>query len=66
MNNSLRIIQAVAETIRELKRIPSGHLYAKLMEINLSLEAYEAIIGLLKNAGVVKEENFELIWVGEE
>lgn len=66
MNNSLKIIQAVAETIRELKQIPSGHLYARLMEVNLSLEGYEAIIGILKNSGLIKEENYELIWIGKK
>jgi predicted transcriptional regulator len=62
----VKIILAIAETIRELKRIPSGHLYANLMRANIDLSTYESIIGILKNSGIVKEENFELIWVGKE
>lgn len=59
---ALDAVRAVADAIRELKRVPSGVLYAQLMPV-LSLESYEKIIGTLKGAGLVREENFELIWV---
>jgi uncharacterized protein YutE (UPF0331/DUF86 family) len=36
------------------------------MRANIDLSTYESIIGILKNSGIVKEENFELIWVGKE
>jgi len=44
------------ETIREAgpNGIPSGHLYAALMG-HLSLDSYQALIGMLKTAGKVKE-----------
>ena len=56
---------AVAEAVRELKSVPSGHLYAQLMS-HLDLPAYEKIVGVLKEAGVVREENYLLTWVGPE
>ena len=59
---ALEAVRAVADAIRELKRVPSGHLYAIVMP-HLSLESYEKIIGTLKGAGLVREEFHELIWV---
>ena len=56
-------VQALADAIRELGSIPSGHLYARLMD-KLSLETYQILIGVLKQAGKVKEENFLLTWIG--
>jgi hypothetical protein len=53
---------AVAEAIRELGSVPSGHLYARLMG-HMSLETYEKIVGTLKGAGLVKEESHLLTWV---
>ena len=55
----------IADTIREAKSIPSGHLYAILMPY-MSLETYTSIINGLKDAGVVKESNHLLTWVGPE
>ena len=57
------IVLAVADVIRALGSVPSGHLYARLMG-KISLDDYNAVIGALKTAGVVKEENFLLTWVG--
>ena len=56
-------VLAVAETIRELKGVPSGHLYAQLMGF-FSLEEYNKTIEILKNGDLVKEENFFLTWIG--
>lgn len=61
---ALNIVQAIAETIREIGRIPSGHLYAQLMS-RMSLSEYENIIDILKRAGVVEVKNYELIWIGK-
>ncbi len=58
----LRMAFVVADVIRELGSVPSGHLYARLMG-KLSLDDYNAVIGALKSAGVV-EEIFLLTWVG--
>lgn len=61
---ALEIAIAVSETIRELGRVPSGHLYAMLMS-RMSFEAYANLIDGLKRAGLVVETNSsELIWKG--
>lgn len=55
---------AVAEVIRELGMVPSGHLYARLMD-PFSLEAYEGIINTLISAGLVRREpSHLLVWIG--
>ena len=50
------ILQAVAEAIRELGEVPSGHLYANLMS-KLSLAQFKQVLGVLKGAGLVRESN---------
>lgn len=60
---ALAFTMAVAETIRELGEVPSGHLYARLMD-RLSLASYDAIITSLKNAKLVEEKSHVLRWVG--
>jgi hypothetical protein len=53
----------VAEAIRELGSVPSGHLYANLLG-HLTLENYKSIIRTLRGAGLVEESNHVLTWVG--
>jgi hypothetical protein len=60
-----QIVAAVADAIRELKEVPSGHLYAHLMG-QLSFDQYNRIIFLLKETKMIREENFLLIWQGAE
>lgn len=56
---------AVGDTIRELRQVPSGELYANVMS-HLSLEEYQKVIETLKEIGVVREEpSHLLVWVGE-
>ncbi len=59
----IRMAAAVAEAIRDLGSVPSGHLYARLMG-HMSLETYNKIITILKNAKLVEESNHLLTWVG--
>ena len=40
---------AIAEAIRELKEVPSGHLYARVNQ-HMTLDAYNGIISALKTA----------------
>lgn len=62
----LAIVVAVAETIRESKRVPSGVVYAALVG-RVSLEGYNTILSILKGAGLIQETNsHELVWVGPE
>jgi hypothetical protein len=60
---AIGILTAVADTIRELKEVPSGHLYARVMG-HLSLAQYEQVIGVLKGAGLIRVENHLISWVG--
>lgn len=62
---ALTILAALADTIRELKRIPSGHLYALLMP-KMSLAQYETAIGLLIKADLVGKLGDELVWKGRD
>ena len=58
------IAAAIAEAIREMGSVPSGHLYAHLMS-QMSLESYEAILALLIRSGVVRRESSHLlVWTG--
>ena len=59
---TLQTLHAIADTIRAAKRIPSGHLYAVVMS-HMDLATYDRIVQVLKNCGLVKELNHELIWV---
>jgi len=59
---ALKVVLTVGEAIRDLKRVPSGHLYARLMG-HLSLNEYTTIIEMLKASGCIREERHELIWV---
>lgn len=59
----INTVVAVSEAIRELKQVPSGHLYAQVMGF-LDEAAYQKVISILKNAGLVAEQNFMLTWTG--
>lgn len=58
---ALNMVRAVADSIRELKRVPSGTLYAQVMGV-MSIQEYEWIIARLVGAGLVRKESNELIW----
>ena len=64
IKSAFLILQAVAESIKELKQVPSGHLYAMLIGM-MDLATYERIIDQLKLSQLVKEDAFHrLIWIG--
>lgn len=59
-------VLAVAETIREAREIPSGTMYAALME-RVDYAGYEKLISILKGAGLVEETPAHMLrWVGPE
>jgi len=61
---AVRVAHAVAETIRELGQVPSGHLYARLMGV-MELHQYEQVIGLLVDARLVERDRSHLLrWIG--
>ena len=59
---AVEIIMAVAETIREAKRVPAGTIYSALMTQGCTIQQYEQIEGVLIGSGIVRKENHELIW----
>ena len=59
----LSVLMVVAETIRELREVPSGELYAHLMG-HLDLDQYTKVLGILKRAGLVQERGHLLTWSG--
>jgi hypothetical protein len=54
-------LSAIAGAIRELGRVPSGHLYAQVMG-HMNLATYERIIDLLVRTNLVRREGHELVW----
>ena len=61
---ALRVVQAVADTIREVGRAPMGTLYAGLMTAGCSYGQFERIVSILTGAGLVRREGDCLVWVG--
>lgn len=59
----IEITRAVAEAIRDLGEVPSGELYARLMD-KLDIRSYDFIIDTLLRAGVITRNNHVLAWVG--
>jgi hypothetical protein len=65
VNAHLQIALAIADAIKELREVPSGHLYARLMG-NMDIDRYNMYIGMLKNAGFVREDGFHMLyWIGK-
>ena len=61
---ALEIVAAVGSAIHDLGQVPSGHLYARLMD-RLTLAQYESIISTLIRAKMVKRDgNHLLTWCG--
>ena len=57
-------IMAVSEAIRQAGSIASGTIYAACCG-SMTLGDYQAILKVLKNAGLVKENGFNLLtWTG--
>ena len=63
LSNAFKILSAVAETIRELGSVPSGHLYANLMG-QMGLEEYTSLIDTLKRTKLVEEKYNVIYWIG--
>lgn len=57
------IVLAVGDAIKSLGEVPSGHLYAQVMN-HLSLEEYTRVIDILKGAKLVEETPAHLLkWI---
>lgn len=57
----LAALRAIADAVRELKQVPSGHIYAAVMG-TMDINAYEKAIGLLCNSGVIRKNGDLLVW----
>lgn len=60
----IRICRILADAIRDLGEVPSGHLYARVSDF-LSLDNYNAAISFLKQAKLISESNNLLTWKGD-
>ena len=58
-----RVMIAVTQAIHDAGEIPSGHLYAMLAG-RMDHAAYEKMISLLLNTGLVEKRGDLLIWAG--
>lgn len=62
----LTIVKLVGQAIQEAgpDGMPSGILYASLMEQGITLGAYNQIIAVLVAAGLITNDSHLLVWVG--
>ena len=61
---AVRLVHAVAEAIRELGEVPSGHLYARMMAV-MEVHQFERVIDVLVAAKLVERSPAHLLrWVG--
>lgn len=58
----VEVVKSIADVIRELKAVPSGHLYARVADY-MTLNTYQQIIETLKSIGVVEEKHHLLTWI---
>jgi hypothetical protein len=55
------LVKIIGDAIESLGEIPSGHLYAQVMNI-IPLSEYNEVIAILKESGKVTETNHLLKW----
>jgi hypothetical protein len=59
----LDIMRGVIETIRDAGQVPSGTVYAALMN-TMDLPAYDKMLDLILGTGLVRRDGHMLTWVG--
>ncbi len=65
INAGLEILKALADTIRQLRSVPSGELYARVMG-HMDINAYDKALSILKGAGLIAESNAHMLtWVAK-
>lgn len=60
---AVTIVQAVGTAIKEAGAIPSGYLYSILNARGCTIQQYEQMINIFKQAGRVKEVGNLLYWI---
>lgn len=60
------VLISVTEAIREAGELPSGHLYATLMSLGYDMEAFQKIVTMIVNTGLVEKRGDLLRWIGPE
>jgi len=55
----------IADAVRDLGSVPSGHLYARVME-HVSLTTYQRIIDTLVSAKLITNSGHLLTWIGPQ
>lgn len=58
---AIQIVFALSEAVRDLGEVPAGTLYAASLD-KLSLEDFEAAVGILTRSGVVRRDGDLLVW----
>lgn len=61
----LEIIKIIADAIKEVGNIPSGHLYVRLMNY-MSLSTYESIINILEKGNFIQVKNHLITWIKKD
>lgn len=57
----LNAVRALADAIKELGEVPSGHLYTSVMG-SINLQQYERMIETLVRSGVIRRNGHLLVW----
>ena len=65
VKTAIKIMAAVASSVKELGRVPSGHVYAMLMG-RMDFQQFQAMENCLLKTGLVKKEGDEYVWKGGE
>ena len=62
--SAIELVRIVAVSISEVGEIPSGHLYAQLMDV-MDLRCFERVVTMLVDARLVEREPSHLLrWIG--
>lgn len=61
---AIAIVRAIADTVKELREVPSGTLYSNLMAQGMTLQQYETVLDILKKARVIEVTPAHLVrWI---
>lgn len=59
----INLVKLIGDTIEQAGSIPSGHLYAILLEFGCSLQVYDQLIQAFKDTRKIREENNVIYWI---